>query len=102
MQALLNPGDEVIILKPYWITYPELVKMADGVPVFVDSSEAQDFKADVADIEQAVTPRTCLLYTSRLHAVLIHHHAHPVASVQEKAGAQCFPLRQNARYLVIV
>ena len=58
MQALLNPGDEVIILKPYWLTYPELVKMADGVPVFVDSSEAQDFQADVADIERAVTPRT--------------------------------------------
>lgn len=57
-QAILNPGDEVIIITPYWLTYPELVKMADGVPVYVDAKEANNFEPTRADIEAAVTEKT--------------------------------------------
>jgi len=57
-QAILDPGDEVIIPTPYWVSYPEQVRLADGVPVFVDAPEANGFRVTAAAIEAAVTPRT--------------------------------------------
>jgi aspartate aminotransferase len=60
-QTLLNPGDEVIIPAPYWLSYPEMVRIAGGVPVFVTATPAADFKITPADIEQAATARTVAL-----------------------------------------
>lgn len=57
-QAVLNPADEVIIFKPYWVTYPELVKLSDGVPVFVETSEENNFKFNIQDVEKAITDKT--------------------------------------------
>ncbi len=57
-QAILNPGDEVIVISPYWLTYPELVKMADGVPVFVEASEDNNFKVTPEQIEAVITGKT--------------------------------------------
>jgi aspartate aminotransferase len=57
-QAILNPGDEVIIPKPFWLSYPEMVKMADGVSVFVDTKEENCFKITIEDLKKAVTPKT--------------------------------------------
>lgn len=54
--AILNPGDEVIIPVPYWVTYPELVKMSDGVPVFLETNET--FKATAKSIKDAITDKT--------------------------------------------
>jgi aspartate aminotransferase len=61
MQVLIEPGDEVIIPAPYWVSYPEMVKLAGGKPVIVHSSVEQDFKLTPAQIQQAITPRTKLL-----------------------------------------
>jgi aspartate aminotransferase len=60
-QTLLNPGDEVIIPAPYWLSYPEMVRIAGGVPVFVTATPAADFKITPADIEQAATARPVAL-----------------------------------------
>jgi aspartate aminotransferase len=60
-QTLLNPGDEVIIPAPYWLSYPEMVRIAGGVPVFVTATAAADFKITPSDIEQAATARTVAL-----------------------------------------
>jgi aspartate aminotransferase len=60
-QALLDPGDEVIIPVPYWVSYPEQVKLADGVPVFVNAPEANGFKVTAEAVAAAVTPRTKVL-----------------------------------------
>ncbi|MGI6152578.1 MAG: pyridoxal phosphate-dependent aminotransferase [Christensenellaceae bacterium] len=57
-QTILNPGDEVMIVSPYWLTYPELVKMADGVPVFVQAREENGFVPTEQDIRAAVTEKT--------------------------------------------
>ena len=57
-QAMLDPGDEVIIIGPYWLTYPELVKMADGVCIFVEGREENNFEPDMDEIEAAVTDKT--------------------------------------------
>lgn len=57
-QALLNPLDEVLIGVPYWVSYPELVKVADGVPVFVETKAENQYKLTVADLEEARTSKT--------------------------------------------
>lgn len=59
--AVLNPGDEVIIPAPYWVSYPEQVKLAGGVNVFVPGDEANAFKITPQQLEQAITPKTKLL-----------------------------------------
>ena len=56
--ALINPGDEVIIPAPYWVSYPDMVLLADGRPVFVSAPIEQDFKMTPAQLEAALTPRT--------------------------------------------
>ncbi|AGK97466.1 pyridoxal phosphate-dependent aminotransferase [Clostridium pasteurianum] len=57
-QAILNPQDEVIISSPYWVTYPELVKLSDGVPVIITTEEKNSFKFTINDLEKAVTAKT--------------------------------------------
>ncbi len=56
--AVANPGDEVIIPAPYWVSYPEMVKLAGGVPVVVRGEPANDFKITPAQLAAAITPRT--------------------------------------------
>lgn len=56
--ALLNPGDEVIIPSPCWVSYPELVKINGGTPVFVEAGEKNGFVPTIEEIRAAVTPRT--------------------------------------------
>lgn len=58
MAATVDPGDEVIIPSPYWLTYPELVRLCDGVPVFVRTEEELGFKLSPAALEAAITPKT--------------------------------------------
>ncbi len=56
--ALLNPGDEVIVPAPYWVSYTEMIRMAGGVPVVVAADEAHHFKITAEQLEAAVTPKT--------------------------------------------
>ncbi|WP_234775611.1 aminotransferase class I/II-fold pyridoxal phosphate-dependent enzyme [Paraburkholderia tropica] len=58
LAVTLNPGDEVIIHAPYWVSYPDMVVVNDGVPVIVQGSEAEGFKLSPAALEAAITPRT--------------------------------------------
>lgn len=69
-QAICNPGDEVIIPSPYWVTFPEIVKLAGGIPVFV---ETQNHQLDLEKIEAAITPRTC--------AILVNSPNNPTGAV---------------------
>lgn len=59
--TLLDPGDEVIVPAPYWVTYPESVALAGGVPVVVETDESTGFRATVEQLEAARTPRTKVL-----------------------------------------
>ncbi|MBR2779383.1 MAG: pyridoxal phosphate-dependent aminotransferase, partial [Firmicutes bacterium] len=59
--ALLNPGDEVLIPSPYWVSYPEIVKIAGGVPVFVETKRENDFKLTAQEIEEHATERTKMI-----------------------------------------
>ena len=59
--TLCNPGDEVIIPAPYWVSYAELVKLTGGVPVIVETEESNQFKLTPAQLRAAITPRTTIL-----------------------------------------
>jgi len=74
--VLLNEGDEVIIPSPFWVSYPEMIKMADGNPVFVDAGIETDFKVTPEQIEAAITPRT--------KAFLFNSPSNPTGSVYSK------------------
>ncbi len=77
LQAIVNPGDEVIIFAPYWVSYPELVKMAGGVPVFVNTIEEQGFAVDFEAFEAAVTEKTC--------AVILNTPSNPSGAVMSES-----------------
>ena len=63
--VLCDPGDEVLVLAPYWTTYPESIRLAGGIPVFVSSDETTGFRSSVDDLEAAWTPNTkALLFVS--------------------------------------
>ena len=75
--AILNPGDEVLIPVPYWVSYPELVKLADGVPVFVETLKENNYKYTIADLEKAVSDKT--------KAILINSPNNPTGTIYDKA-----------------
>jgi len=56
--SIVDKGDEVVIPAPYWVSYPEMVKLAEGTPVFVYAGIARDFKITPQQLEEAITPRT--------------------------------------------
>ena len=79
--ALINAGDEVIIPAPFWVSYPEMVKLAEGKPVIVPAGIEQDFKITPAQLEAAITPKT--------KALILCSPSNPTGSVygaEELAG----------------
>jgi aspartate aminotransferase len=75
-QVLINKGDEVIIPTPYWVSYPEQVKLAEGVPVFVEGKEENQFKITPEQLEQVIT--------SRSKAIIINSPSNPTGSLYSK------------------
>lgn len=63
-QVMINPGDEVILPCPYWVSYADIVELAEGVPVEVPTSIATDFKMTPAQLEAAITPKTKMIWYS--------------------------------------
>jgi aspartate aminotransferase len=61
-QALLNAGDEVIIPAPFWVSYPDMVLLADGVPVIIETTQAERFKITPEQLRAAITPKTRLIF----------------------------------------
>lgn len=72
-QAILNPGDEVIVGVPYWVSYPELIQLADGVPVFAQSEESNSFKLTVEELQKVATGKT--------KAIIINSPNNPTGTV---------------------
>lgn len=69
LAAIINPGDEVIILAPYWVSYPDMVKLCDGTPVIVKADIDRDFKVSAAQLKSAITSKT--------RAVIINSPSNP-------------------------
>ena len=77
IMALVNPGDEVTVPAPYWVSYPEMVKLADGTPVIVSAGIEQNFKITGAQLQAAITPKTKML--------ILCSPSNPTGSVYTKA-----------------
>ena len=75
-QAILNPGDEVIIPVPYWLTYPETVKMGGGTPVFLETKENEDFKINIDKLKDMVNENT--------KALILNSPSNPTGSIYTK------------------
>ena len=73
IMALVNAGDEVIIPAPYWVSYPEMVLLAEGTPVYIDAPIEQDFKITPEQLEAAITPKT--------RAIILCSPSNPTGSV---------------------
>lgn len=93
-QAILNPGDQVLIPKPYWLSYPEMVKMADGIPVFIDTKEENCFKVTRDDIEKAINPNT--------KAIILNSPSNPNGCVYKKEELEVIAELAVKRGLFIV
>lgn len=76
LMAILNPGDEVIFSIPYWVSYPEMVKLSDGVPVSIKTEEKNNFKFKVEDLEKVRTDKT--------KAVILNSPNNPTGSVYNR------------------
>ncbi|MCQ2292837.1 MAG: pyridoxal phosphate-dependent aminotransferase [Bacteroidaceae bacterium] len=95
VMAIVSPGEEVIIPAPYWVSYPQMVLMADGKPVFVEAKIEQDFKLTPAQLEAAITERT--------RAIILCAPSNPTGSVytQEELEALAEVLRRHPQVFVI-
>jgi len=89
MQAMLNPGDQVLIPGPYWVSYPAMVQLADAEPVVVPSGAEQGFKITPANLDAAWTPRTrMLLLNSPSNPTGVHYTAAELTALAEWAVAR--------------
>ena len=75
-QALLNPGDEAVIFSPYWVSFPEFIRLADGTPIVVDTLSEQNFVPDFDDLEKKITPNVRLM--------IINSPSNPTGAVWDK------------------
>jgi len=93
--SVVNPGDEVIIPAPYWVSYPDMVRLADGEPVFVEATIEQNFKITPQQLAAAITPRT--------KAIILCSPSNPTGSVYslEELEGLAEVLRQHPEVLVI-
>lgn len=65
MYSLINPGDEVIVFSPYWVSYDAVIRLTEGIPVYIKGGLENDFKATAAQLEAAITPKTkAIIYSS--------------------------------------
>jgi aspartate aminotransferase len=93
--VLVNPGDEVIIPAPFWVSYPEMVKLAEGKPVFVSAGIEQDFKITPEQLEKAITDKT--------KALILCSPSNPTGSVYsaEELEGLAKVLRKHPEVIVI-
>ena len=80
LRAIVNPGDEVILPAPYWVSYIELIKMVGGVPVVVTATEAEHFKLTADKLEAAITPKT--------KAIMLNNPSNPTGMMYSKEELQ--------------
>ena len=95
IMAIVNAGDEVIIPAPYWVSYPQMVLLAEGTPVIVEAPIEQDFKITPQQLEAAITPKT--------RALILCSPSNPTGSVysKEELGALKDVLLRHERVIVI-
>lgn len=95
LMAIVNAGDEVIIPAPYWVSYPQMVLLAEGTPVYVEAKIEQDFKITPAQLEAAITPKT--------RALILCSPSNPTGSVYSREELEALKnvLVRHERIIVV-
>ena len=94
LQAVCDPGDEVLILKPFWVSYTALVQLADAVPVLVDTSEADQYQPDPAAVRAAVTDRT--------KAIILNSPSNPTGMLIDRDRLRALAALALERGLIVI
>jgi aspartate aminotransferase len=92
--AILNPGDEVIIAVPYWVSYPELIKLADGNPIFINTGQENNYKYTVAELEKVIT--------SRSKAIILNNPNNPTGTIYTKEELESISDFAKRNNLIII
>jgi aspartate aminotransferase len=95
MFALINPGDEVVVFSPYWVSYDAIIRLAEGAPIMVKGSLENDFKVTAKQLERVITPRT--------RAIIFSSPCNPTGSVFSRAELQAIAdvVLKNPNLLII-
>ncbi len=94
VQAICGQGDEVIVFTPYWVSYPEIVRVADAVPVFVPCPETNDYRPDLVAFERAIGPRT--------RAVIVNSPNNPTGACFPREDLEAILALARARDLWVI
>ena len=94
IQVLVDHGDEVILPVPYWVSFKDIIQYAGGVPVYVESREAEDFRITAAMIEAAITPRT--------KAIILNTPSNPSGAVVSPADLEAIVRMAHARGIYLL
>jgi len=92
--ALIDPGDEVLIPAPYWVSYPDMVMLAGGRPIIVDTRAEDDFAVDPAAVEEAITPRT--------RAIVLNNPSNPTGAVYTKKQIEALAQIVLKHHLLVI
>ena len=92
--ALIDPGDEVLIPAPYWVSYPDMVMLAGGRPIIVDTRAEDDFAVDPAAVEEAITPRT--------RAIVLNNPSNPTGAVYTKKQVEALAQIVLKHHLLVI
>jgi aspartate aminotransferase len=92
--AITDPGDEILIPKPYWVSYPEMVKLTGGVPVFIDTHENNNYKVTVDDIKE--------VYSDKTKAIFITNPSNPSGAVYTKEELEKVASYCTSKGIVII
>ena len=92
--AILNPGDEVIIPVPYWVSYPELVKLSDGIPIFIETKKENDFKVTYDELKSVLSENT--------KAIVINSPNNPTGTVYSKKDLEVIAKFAKENDLIII
>lgn len=92
--AILNPGDEVIVPVPYWVSYPELIKLSDGVPVFVNTRQEDGFMYTLEELNKAKTTKT--------KAIIVNSPNNPTGTIYNRTNLQMIADFAKENDLIII
>ncbi|MBD7909878.1 MULTISPECIES: pyridoxal phosphate-dependent aminotransferase [Clostridium] len=92
--AILNPGDEVLVSSPYWVSYPELIKLADGIPVIVETDRESNYKFNLELLDKYVTNKT--------KAIIINSPNNPTGTVYSKKELEVIAKFAEDKGLIII
>jgi aspartate aminotransferase len=94
LMAILNPGDEVLFAEPYWVSYPELIRLADGIPVIVETKSEDNYKFTLESLNKSITKKT--------KAIIINSPNNPTGTIYSKAELEVIAKIAKEKDLIII